>query len=256
MFKDIIYHKANKVAQITINRPKVHNAFRYETLLELISAFQDANEDPMVRVITLTGSGDEAFCSGGDVDLEAGMNPNKGRKWFSCGMRLAAEIRNNGKPVIAVVRGYCVGGGNELNLLCDLTISADNGKFGQAGPRVGSVPVWGGTQLLPRLVGDKIAKEIVFLCKVYTADEALKLGWINKVVPLNKLQSEVDIWCKELIAKSPTALRIAKASLNFESDALYPSYIHGGEILNLMHGTAEFKEGMEAFLEKRKPKFE
>lgn len=255
-YKDIIYEKENRVARIILNRPKVYNAFTMKTIAEMVDAFSDANHDQTIRVIVLSSSGDKAFCTGADVSVEKKFTQASGRKALSIGMRLAAEMRNNGKPVIAAVKGYCVGGGNELNLMCDLTIAADNAKFGQAGPRVGSVPVWGGTQLLPRLVGDKRAKEIVFLCKLYNADEALRMGWINRVVPLNDLDRAVDDWCQELLSKSPNALRVAKTSLNFESDLLYPSFIHGGTLLNLLHGTEEFQEGMKAFLDKRTPEFD
>jgi dihydroxynaphthoic acid synthetase len=255
-YKDIIYEKKNKVARITINRPQVYNAFGMTALVEMTDAFRDASDDQSVRVIVLMGKGDKAFCTGGDVSEEKEFSVHIGRKYLSMAMTLSAEMRNSPKPIIAAVKGYCVGGGNELNLLCDLTIAADNAKFGQAGPRVGSVPVWGGTQLMPRLVGDKRAKEIVFLCRLYSAQEALQMGWINRVVPLEKLEEEVQKWCEELIAKSPNSLKIAKVSINFESDLLYASFVHGAALINLMHGTEEFKEGMQAFLEKRKPDFE
>jgi dihydroxynaphthoic acid synthetase len=255
-YKDLLYEKQKKVARITINRPQVHNAFRIETIEEMIDAFNDANFDSSVRVIVLSGAGDKAFCTGGDVSVEEELTPASGRIMMSKAMRLHGEMRNNGKPVIAAVKGYCVGGGNELNMMCDLTVAAENAKFGQAGPRVGSVPVWGATQLLPRVVGDKRAREIVYLCKLYSAQEALAMGWINRVVPLKDFDVEVDKWCDELIAKSPNALRVAKVSINFESDLLYPSIIHGGALLNLMHGTDELREGMNAFLEKRKPDFD
>lgn len=254
-YQDIIYEKKDGVARVTINRPEVYNAFRDLTIDEMIDAFENANADESVGVIVLSGAGGKAFSTGGDVKWEGEFNPAKGRALFRRIMKLAHAIRNNGKPVIAAVDGYCVGGGNELNLLCDLTIATERSQFGQAGPRMGSVPVWYGTQMLPRVLGEKRAREMVFLCHLYSAREAYEMGLVNKVVPNDRLEEAVAEWCQELLEKSPQALRIAKVSLNFESDLLYPSVVHGFQMLSMAHGTEEFQEGCNAFLEKRKPDF-
>ena len=164
-------------------------------------------------------------------------------------------MRGCGKPVIARVRGFAIGGGNELNLLCDLTIASEDSTFGQAGPKMGSVPIWWGTQLLPRVIGEKRAREVVMLCNRYTAQEAFEMGWINKVVPVDELDAAVDEWCQRLLELSPQALRVAKLSLNFESDQLWPSVLHGYQMISFIHGTEEFHEGTQAFLEKRKADF-
>lgn len=255
-FSDVLYSKDAGIATVTINRPELYNAFRERTIEELTQAFEDANCDESVGVIVLTGVGDKAFCTGGDVNAEQELDRASGQRMFAKAMRLSAAMRNGGKPVIAVVKGYCIGGGNELNLQCDLTIAADNAVFGHAGPRVGSAPVWWGTQLLPRLVGDKKAREIVYLCRQYRAEEAERMGWVNRVVPLAELDQEVQRWCRELLAKSPQALRIAKVSLNYESDLSYASVHHGGLLINMAQASVEFKEGMTAFLERRKPDFD
>lgn len=254
-YQDILYEVRGNVARITINRPEKYNAFRSETLDELIDAFREAEADREVGVVVLTGAGDKAFSSGGDISWEEGSDPSGAHQMARRTTILSMVMRTCGKPVIARVRGYAVGGGNELQLLCDLTIAAEDAKFGQAGPRMGSVPVWWGTQLLPRLVGEKRAREIVMLCKRYSAQEALEMGWINRVVPVERLDDAVDEWCHDLLELSPQALRVAKLSLNFESDQLWPSVLHGYQMISFIHGTDEFHEGTQAFLEKRKPDF-
>jgi naphthoate synthase/2-ketocyclohexanecarboxyl-CoA hydrolase len=255
-YTDLVYKSDQGVATITINRPERYNAFRLKTVEELINAFEQADADVDVGVIVLTGAGDKAFCTGGDVGGEAAFTPHNAWMFNRRLLNLSAIMRNTGKPIIARINGWCVGGGNELNMLCDLSIASDRAKFGQAGSRVGSVPIWYGTQMLPRVVGEKRAREIVFLCHNYPAAEAERMGWINRVVPHDELDRAVAEWCQELLDKSPTALLIAKLSLNFESDALYPSVVHGFRLLNLgLHGKPEQKEGMTAFLEKRKPDF-
>lgn len=254
-FEDILYEKKEGIATITINRAKVYNAFRSQTIAELIAAFEDAEDDQSVGVVVLTGAGDRAFCSGGDVAEMGDLSPQSGQRFTKEVMRLILAIRGTGKPVIARVNGYCLGGGNELNLACDLTIASENSRFGQVGPIVGSVPIMEGTQMLPRLVGEKKAREIIFLCQQYTAHEAAEMGWINKVMPQDKLDEEVDRWCKRILELSPQALRIAKTSLNFESDMLYPSLVHGRQMLCQIYGGEEIKEGMNAFLEKRQADF-
>ncbi|HYG59253.1 MAG TPA: enoyl-CoA hydratase-related protein, partial [Symbiobacteriaceae bacterium] len=179
------------MATIAINRPRVYNAFRNLTLDELTEAFEDAARDETTGVIVLTGTGDKAFCTGGDIHEEDGFDPVQGRAHHRRLLRLAEVMRHCGKPVIAAVRGYCLGGGNSLMLLCDLTIATESSRFGQVGPKMGSSPLWWSTQLLPRLVGEKKAREIVMLCRQYTAAEAERMGWINRVVPDQDLEAEV-----------------------------------------------------------------
>lgn len=254
-YEDLIYDAADGVARITINRPDKHNAFREQTLDELTDAFRAAEADRTVGVIVLTGAGDKAFCSGGDIAWEEESDESAALQLGRRTTLLSMVMRGCGKPVIARVNGYAVGGGNELQLLCDLTIASENAVFGQAGPKMGSVPVWWGTQLLPRLVGEKRAREIVMLCHRYSAEQALQMGWINRVVSADELDAAVEEWCQELLQLSPQALRVAKLSLNFESDQLWPSVFHGYQMISFIHGTEEFHEGTTAFLEKRKPDF-
>ena len=256
-YTDLLYTSAGGVATITINRPDRYNAFRLKTVEELIHAFEAADAEVDVGVIVLTGTGDKAFCTGGDVAGEAEFTPHNAWMFNRRLLNLSTIMRNTGKPIIARINGWCVGGGNELNMLCDLSIASERAKFGQAGSRVGSVPIWYGTQMLPRVVGEKRAREIVMLCHNYSSADAERMGWINRVVAHEQLDEAVAEWCGELLQKSPTALLIAKLSLNFDSDTLYPSVVHGFRLLNLgLHGSPEQKEGMKAFLEKRKPDFQ
>lgn len=254
-YQDILYTVDDGVATITINRPEKRNAFREMTLDELIEAFRAAEVDRSVGVIVLTGAGDKAFCAGGDISWEEGSDMMGAHQLARRSISLSMIMRGCGKPVIARVRGFAIGGGNELNLLCDLTVASEDSTFGQAGPKMGSVPVWWGTQLLPRLIGEKRAREVVMLCQRYTAQEALEMGWINRVVKADELDDAVDEWCQRLLEMSPQALRVAKLSLNFESDQLWPSVLHGYQMISFIHGTDEFHEGTQAFLEKRKPDF-
>ena len=252
---DVVYDVTDGVARITINRPEKYNAFREETLDDLFAAFSAAEADRTVGVIVLTGAGDKAFCSGGDISWEDASDPAGAARMNRRTSNLSLVMRGCGKPIIARVRGYAVGGGNELQMLCDLTVASDDSKFGQAGPKMGSVPVWWGTQLLPRIVGERRAREIVMLCEQIPAPEAVRIGLINKAVPAEELDAAVDAWCARLLSLSPQALRVAKTSLNFESDQLWPSVLHGQQMINLIHGTEEFHEGTQAFLEKRAPDF-
>ncbi|MBI5117256.1 enoyl-CoA hydratase/isomerase family protein [Candidatus Poribacteria bacterium] len=254
-FEDITYEKKDGIARVTINRPKVLNAFRSKTLDELAFAFDDAGNDAGVGVVVLSGAGEKAFCAGGDISEMGELSPSAGRKFLGKCVKASTAIRNCSKPVIAMVRGYCMGGGHEIHLMCDLTIAGESAQFGQTGPTVGSVPIWGGTQMLPRVVGEKKAREIIFLCKRYSARQAEEMGLVNKVVPDDKLEEETMAWCKRILEMSPQALSVAKVSLNFESDLLYASFVHGAEMLRLVYGTEEIKEGMSAFLQKRKPDF-
>ena len=254
-FEDIVYEKQDGIAKITINRPKVLNALRLLTYQELTKAIDDAAWDKEIGVVVLTGSGDRAFSSGGDVKAQATRTIDSGRHHLKQMQLLSIAIRNCGKPVIAAVDGYCVGGGHELHLWCDITIATDRSKFGQTGPRVGSVPVWGALQLLPRIVGEKKAREIVFLCKQYDAHEAERMGLVNKVVAPDKLWDEVNEWCQSILDKSPQAIRLAKLGMNFESDQLFPSVTLNSEWLAQMYGNEENMEGINAFNEKRPPDF-
>lgn len=254
-FEDILYEKREGIARITINRPKVLNSFRSKTLDELTAALEDAHLDASVGVVVLTGAGEKAFCAGGDISEMGELNSAAGREFLGKCLKASTAIRNCSKPVIAMVRGYCLGGGHEIHLMCDLTIAAESAQFGQTGPTVGSVPIWGGTQMLPRVVGEKKAREIIFLCRRYSAREAEEMGLINKAVPDDKLEEETTAWCKRILEMSPQAINISKVSLNFETDLMYASFIHGTQMLSLVYGTEEIKEGMNAFLNKRKPDF-
>lgn len=243
------------VATITIERPEVHNAFREQTMRELIAAFDDVDARSDVGVVVLTGAGTEAFSTGGDVDMEEAFDGAAGRRIARLLMRLSEAVRGTGKPVIAKVRGWCVGGGNELCLCCDLAVAAESARFAQTDSRLGNSPVWYGTQLLPRLVGERRAKEIVLLGEVFDATEAAAIGWVNRTVPDDELDAFVDAWCQRLLGHSPQAMRLSKVSLNFDGDQLAGSVRHGLEALSNFYETEEFHEGTKAFLERRDPKF-
>jgi dihydroxynaphthoic acid synthetase len=254
-YEDIIYEKKDGVARVTINRAKTFNSFRTQTLTEMHEAMEDASNDGAVGVIVISGAGGKAFCSGGDVAEMRDLTRETGRVFLVKLYNVFQQIRWAPKPVVAAVNGYCLGGGNEINMVCDITIASESSRFGQVGPTVGSIPVLAGTQYLPRNVGDKRAKEIIFLCQRYTAEEAKEMGWINKVVPDDKFDEEVRAWCDRILEMSPQSLRVAKLSMNFEGDKLHPSFTHGIEMLASTYGSPELKEGMSAFLEKRKPDF-
>jgi naphthoate synthase len=254
------------IAKITINRPEVRNAFRPETVVELSDAFTRAREDLDVGVIILTGEGPDAFCSGGDQRVRGqkggyvtGADPANAGRHQTVGRfevtDLHVQIRRLPKPVVAMVAGYAVGGGHVLHVVCDLTIAADNARFGQSGPRVGSFDGGFGATVLSRLVGPKKAKEIWFLCRQYSAQEALQMGLINAVVPLEQLESETVKWCREMLAMSPFALRMLKASFNADEDGLagIQQLAHDANLLFYM--SEEAQEGRDAYLEKRKPDF-
>lgn len=256
-YGDIIYEKADEgIAKITINRPEVHNAFRPETLFELIDAFEDAGEDPNIGVIIFTGAGDRAFCSGGDQKVrgKGGYVGHDGVPRLNA-LDLQRIIRYLPKPVIAMVAGYAVGGGHVLHMLCDLTIAADNARFGQAGPRVGSFDAGWGATYMARVVGQKRAREIWYLCRQYSAQEALDMGLINTVVPLAQLEAETVQWCRELLEKSPIALRFLKAAFNADTDGQMGLQQLAGDATMLYYMTEEGQEGRNAFVEKRKPNF-
>jgi naphthoate synthase/2-ketocyclohexanecarboxyl-CoA hydrolase len=252
---DVHYAEAEGLAAITIDRPAVHNAFREQTIHELIAAFDRADASPAVRVIVLAGAGDKAFSTGGDVAMEDAFDPAEGRRMARLLIRLAEAVRGTGKPVIAKIRGWCVGGGNELNLLCDFAIAAASARFAHTDSRLGNAPIWYGTQLLPRLVGTRRAKEIMMFGEVYTAAEAAAMGWINRAVPDESLDAVVGQWCARLAGHSPQAMRLTKVSIDTDLDMSLASVRHGFEALNYIYGTDEFHEGTAAFLERREPQF-
>ncbi|MBF0435209.1 MAG: enoyl-CoA hydratase/isomerase family protein [Magnetococcales bacterium] len=253
-YQDILYREEAGVATICINRPESYNAFRAQTCDELIHAFDRAGWNRSIGVVVLTGTGGKAFCTGGDQSAHEGSYDGRG----SIGLPLEALqgiIRSIPKPVIAKVQGYAIGGGNVLALLCDLTIAADSAIFGQVGPKVGSVDPGFGTAFLARVVGEKKAREIWYLCRRYTAAQALEMGMINTVVPAQQLDAEVSRWCNEILALSPTALAIAKSSFNADTQHIAGLSNLGLHAVSLFYGTEESKEGVAAFKEKRKPGF-
>ncbi|MFD2656009.1 MULTISPECIES: 1,4-dihydroxy-2-naphthoyl-CoA synthase [Gracilibacillus] len=255
-YEDILYETYNGIAKITINRPEVRNAFRPQTVNELIDAFTYARDDSNVGVIVLAGAGDKAFCSGGDQKVRGhGGYVGEDEVPRLNVLDLQRLIRVIPKPVVAMVSGYAIGGGHVLHIVCDLTIAADNAIFGQTGPKVGSFDAGYGAGLLARIVGHKKAREIWYLCRQYNAQEALDMGLVNTVVPLEKLEEETIQWCEEMLEKSPTALRFLKASFNADTDGLAGLQQMGGDATLLYYTTDEAKEGRDAFKEKRKPDF-
>jgi naphthoate synthase len=257
-YTDIRYETSGDgIAKITINRPEVRNAFRPETLIEISQALEHAREDTQTGVIILTGEGPLAFCSGGDqrVRGDTGYVPGGAQVGRFHVTDLHVQIRRLPKPVVAMVAGYAVGGGHVLHLVCDLTIAADNARFGQTGPRVGSFDGGYGASILSRLVGPKKAKEIWFLCRQYDAQQALDMGLVNTVVPLDQLEDETVRWCREMLELSPFALRLLKASFHAEEDGLggIQQLAHDANLL--FYASDEAKEGREAYKAKRKPDF-
>jgi len=253
-YTDILYTVDRGVATIAINRPDKLNAFRGRTVEDMVHAFNRAAWDDSIGVIVLTGVGERGFCTGGDQSTHDGNYDGRGL----IGMPvedLHSIIRNAPKPVIARVNGYAIGGGNVLVTLCDLAIAADTAIFGQVGPKMGSVDPGFGTALLSRVVGEKKAREIWFMCRRYTAADALAMGLVNKVVPMADLDAEVRAWCDELLDRSPTALSIAKRSFNADSDNIYGIGAMGFQALKLYYNSDESKEGVKALMEKRKPDF-
>ena len=257
-YEDIRYElSGDGIAKITIARPEKRNAFRPQTVIELMRAFEVAREDPEVGVILFTGQGDLAFCSGGDQSVrgDTGYMSEEGGVGRFHVTDLHVQIRRMPKPVVAMVAGYAVGGGHVLHVVCDLTIAADNARFGQTGPKVGSFDGGFGATVLARLVGPKKAKEIWFLCRQYDANQALEMGLINAVVPVDQLETETVQWCREMLALSPFALRLLKASFNADEDGLagIQQLAHDANLLFYM--SEEAQEGRNAYLEKRKPDF-
>lgn len=256
-FEDIKYSKSKGRAVITVNRPHVLNAFRAKTLREMIEAFTDAWKDNAVGVVVITGAGDKAFSTGGDQKAKKTKTAKDDGLLGvgACVAKLHYLIRNIPKPVIAAVKGYAIGGGNVLQVVCDLTVAAENAVFGQVGPKVGSVDAGFGTAYLSRIVGEKKAREMWYLCRQYTAREALEMGLVNAVVPTAKLGAEMNKWCDEILDKSPTALKMAKYSFNADTDSIFGISRMGLSSLELFHLTEESKEGVEAFVKKREVDF-
>lgn len=255
-YEDIIYETYEGMAKITINRPEVRNAFRPKTVAELIDAFAWARDDSEIGVIILTGAGDLAFCSGGDQKVRGhGGYVGEDQIPRLNVLDLQRLIRTIPKPVVAMVAGYAIGGGHVLHIVCDLTIAADNARFGQTGPIVGSFDGGYGAGYLARIVGHKKAREIWYLCRQYNAQEALEMGLVNTVVPLDQLEAETVKWCQEMLAKSPMALRFLKAAFNADTDGLAGIQQLAGDATLLYYTTDEAKEGRDAFKEKRTPDF-
>jgi len=255
-FEDILYEKAEGIAKLTINRPHVRNAFRPQTVVDMSRAMNDAREDPGVGVVILTGAGTEAFCSGGDQKIrgDAGYVGSDGVPRLNV-LDLQKAIRSLPKPVIAMVAGFAIGGGHVLHLICDLTIAADNARFGQTGPRVGSFDGGFGASVMADLLGPKKAKEIWFLCRQYDAKAALEMGLVNAVVPLANLERETVSWCREILRHSPLALRCLKAAFNARTDGEAGIQELAGNATLLYYMTEEAQEGRDAYVEKRPPDF-
>ncbi len=260
-YQDIKYETLDGIAKITINRPEVRNAFRPQTLFELSRAFDIARDDPSIGAIILTGEGPLAFCSGGDQRIRGNDGYLGGDSLGQAGigrlnvLDLQIQIRRLPKPVVAMVAGYAIGGGHVLHLVCDLTIAAENARFGQTGPRVGSFDGGYGAGLLARTIGLKKAKEIWFLCRQYDAQEALEMGLVNTVVPLDELEEVTVDWCRQMLALSPIALRMLKASFNAADDGLAGVQQLAGDATMLFYMTEEGQEGRDAYVNKRKPDF-
>jgi naphthoate synthase len=257
-YEDIRYETSGDgIAKITINRPEVHNAFRPETLIEVSDALEKAREDTSVGAIILTGEGPKAFCSGGDqrVRGDTGYVPSGAAVGRFHVTDLHVQMRRLPKPIVAMVAGYAIGGGHVLHLVCDLTIAADNARFGQVGPKVGSFDGGYGASLLSRLVGPKKAKEIWFLCRQYSAEEAREMGMVNTVVPLAELETETVAWCRRMLELSPFALRMMKASFHAEEDGFAGIQQLAHDANLLFYASDEAKEGREAYKAKRTPDF-
>lgn len=255
-FTDIKYQKAEGIAKITINRPQLRNAFRPLTVKEMMEALNDARDDHAVGVVILTGEGDKAFCSGGDQKIrgDAGYKDEQGIHRLNV-LDFQRQIRTCPKPVVAMVAGYAIGGGHILHLLCDLTIAADNAVFGQTGPKVGSFDGGYGASYMARIIGQKKAREVWFLCRQYNARQALEMGLVNTVVALKDLEKETIRWCREILANSPIAIRCLKAALNADCDGQAGLQELAGNATMLFYMTEEGQEGRNAFLQKRKPDF-
>lgn len=255
-YTDILYEVKDQVAWITINRERVLNAFREQTLDEMIDALKSTREDPSIVCAVVTGKGSKSFSAGGDFYAMKRLNFTNAYMWNDRMLGLAMTIRGLPIPVIAMVNGWCMGGGHELALWCDLVIASENAVLGQTGAKVGACPTVGATQYLPRIIGERLAREMIFCARRFGAQEAVEVGLINKCVPQKDLLKETLKWCETMKGHSALTLRMTKKSLNFESDNLYASWQHGMELLAQVWGSPEANEGMEAFLAGRKPNFQ
>ena len=255
-YTDILYEVKDQVAWITINREKVLNAFREQTLDEMIDALKSTREDPSIVCAVVTGKGNKSFSAGGDFFAMKRLNFTNAYMWNDRMLGLAMTIRGLPIPVIAMVNGWCMGGGHELALWCDLVIASENAVLGQTGAKVGACPTVGATQYSPRIIGERLAREMIFCARRFGAKEAVEVGLINKCVPQKDLVKETLKWCETMKGHSALTLRMTKKSLNFESDNLYASWQHGMELLAHVWGSDEANEGMDAFLAGRKPDFQ
>ena len=255
-YKDILYEvKRPHVAWITLNRPEIDNATTGATFVELRDAFKRADDDTSIGVVVLTGAGDTHFNEGGQVKQHLAKRPGTHRSHFMKLLECAMAIRACGKPVIAAVNGRAIGSGNQLQLLCDLAIASDRAVFGQHGSKRAGAPMFWGTTLMSMFVGERKAREIIFLSREYSAQQALEMGLVNAVVPHDRLYPEADKWCDEVLEMSPTSLRILKTSMNAKSDAMYPSLFHARDLIDLFSDAPERMEGTRAWVEGRKPDF-
>ncbi len=255
-YTDILVDTTDQVTWITINRPRVMNAFREQTLDEMIDAVKRTREDPSIACIVFRGAGSDSFSAGGDFFAMRRLNFSNASMWNDRMQGLAMAIRGVPIPVIAMVNGWCMGGGHELALWCDLVIASEKSILGQTGAKVGACPTVGATQYLPRIIGERLAREMIFLARRFTAAEAVDIGLINKCVPEAALMAETLAWCDSIKSHSSQTLRLTKKSLNFESDQLYASWQQGMELLAMVWGSEECLEGMNAFQEGRKPDFQ
>jgi len=255
-YRDILFEVRDEAAWVTINRPRVRNAFREQTLDEMTEALRATREDPSIACAVITGAGDKAFSTGGDFYAMMRLNRANAHMWNDRMLGLAMTIRGLPIPVIAMVNGWCMGGGHEVALWCDLVIASDNAVFGQTGAKIGACPTVGATQYLPRIIGERLAREMIFLARTFTAQEAVAIGLINKCVPQGELLKETLRWCETIKGHSAQTLRATKKSLNHESDELYASWQHGMELLAHIWGSEESLEGMRAFLDGRAPDFD
>lgn len=254
-FENILYEKRDGVLWITLNRPEKYNAVTVDTFKELLIAHEEAARDPDIKVVVSTGTGDKAFCTGGDLDEFVSAEGDYGIDVCEYGMRLTNAMRLSPKPIIAAINGYCYGWGNEYLIFHDIAVAADNATFRQPEMVVGSSPVHGLNQLLPLLIGDKRAKEFILFRKILTAQEAERIGYINKVVPKNQLNEAVEDYCRMILESSPQAIKLTKTMMNAHSDLMYPIQTLGFRAWTLLHGTEQWKEGFRAVVEKRKPDF-
>jgi dihydroxynaphthoic acid synthetase len=250
-----LFEVRGAVAWITINHPERHNSFDYLTIKEIGDILEEVRLMNEVGVIVLTGAGEKAFCSGGYLGDLSNFNLKMARELFGAAGKTLGLMRKIPQPVIAAVNGYAIGGGNELVIASDLAIASEHARFGQTGPRIGSSPVYGATNLLSITIGEKKSREVTYLCRQYTAQEALDMGWINKVVPHDQLHAEVESWCEELLGKSPAYLELSKITSNVWWDMLTPAMEHAMQTLLRLAGGEEMTEGATAFMEKRKPDF-